>query len=43
MVNLGAYEFINVNTRKITPEESFKNTYVEEVYESEHVRTYTKK
>ena len=33
----------DLNTGKITPEESFNNTHAEEVYESEHVRTATKK
>ena len=43
MVDLGMYTFKDLNTGKITPEESFTNTYVEEVYESEHVCTATKK
>ena len=42
MVNLGVYIFKDFNTGKITPDESFTNAYVEEVYESEHVRTATK-
>ena len=40
MVNLGTYEFKYLNTGKATPE--FTNAYVEEVYESENVRTDTK-
>ena len=36
------YIFKYLNTGKITPEESFTNYYVEEVYESDHVRTATK-
>ena len=43
MVYLGTYIFSNLNTGKITPEESFTNAYVEELYESEHVHTYTKR
>ena len=42
MVDLGTYEFKYLNTRKITPEESFTNVYAKELYESEHVRTSTK-
>ena len=43
MVDLDTYIFKDLNTGKITPEESFTNAYVEEVYESEHVRTATKR
>ena len=43
MVNLGAYIFKDLNIGKITPEELFTNAYVEEVYESEHVRIATKR
>ena len=43
MVNLGTYIFKYLNTGKITPEESFTNAYVKEVYESDHVRTATKR
>ena len=43
MVDLGTYIFKDLNTGKITPEESFTNSYVEEVYESEHVCTATKR
>ena len=42
MVDLGMYIFKDLNTEKITPEESFTDAYVEEVYESEHIRTSTK-
>ena len=42
MVNLGTYIFKYLNTGKITPEEYFTSAYVEEVYESEHVRTAVK-
>ena len=42
MVDLSTYIFKYLNTGKIIPEESFTNAYVEEVYESEHVRTDTK-
>ena len=42
MVDLGAYLLKDLNTRKITPEESFTYAYAEEVYEFEHVRTKTK-
>ena len=43
MVNLGTYIFKYLNTGKITPEESLTNAYVKEVYESDHVRTATKR
>ena len=33
---------IYLNTSKITPEESFPNAYIEELYESEYVHTDTK-
>ena len=42
MVDVGTYKFDIFNTGEITPEEQFNNAYVEEVYESEHVRTPTK-
>ena len=42
MVDLGTYTFKDLNTGEITPEESFTNDYVKEVYESEHVHTATK-
>ena len=42
MVDLGTYIFKDLNAGKIIPEESFTNDYVEEVYESEHVRSATK-
>ena len=43
MVYLGTYIFKDLNTGKIKPEEPFTNDYVEEVYESEHVHTTTKR
>ena len=43
MVGLGTYIFNYLNIGKITPKESFTNTYVKEVYQSEHVRTATKR
>ena len=43
MVDLGTYEFESLNTGKSTPEKSFTNAYVKEVYESEHVHTATKR
>ena len=33
MVDLDAYKFKDLNAGKITPEKSFTNAYVEEVYE----------
>ena len=42
MVDLVAYLFKDLNTGKIKPEESFTDAYVEEVYESEHIRNATK-
>ena len=42
MVDLGTYIFKDLNTGKITTEEQFTNSYVEEVYESDHVSTTTK-
>ena len=42
MVDLGTYIFKDLNAEKITPEESFTNAYVQEVYESDHVRTTTR-
>ena len=33
MVDLGTYIFKDLNTGKITPEYSFTNAYIEEVYE----------
>ena len=41
VVNLGAYTFEDLNTGKVKPEDSFRDAYVEEVYESEHVSTVT--
>ena len=42
MVDLGTYAFKDLNQGKFTPEYFFTNSYVEEVYESEHVLTATK-
>ena len=42
MVELGTYIFKDLNTGKITPEESCTNSYVKKVYESEHVSNATK-
>ena len=42
MVDLGKYEFKDLNTRKITPEEQFKNAYNKELYESEHFQNTNK-
>ena len=39
MVDLGTYIFKDLNTGEITPGELFNNAYIEEFYESEHVRT----
>ena len=43
MVDLGAYVFKDLNTRKIKPEESFTEAYIEELYESENIYTATKR
>ena len=42
MVDLGKYEFKDLNTGNFIPEESFTNYYIKEVYGSEHVHTATK-
>ena len=39
---MGTYEFKDLNTGKITPEESFTNYYAEERHGLEQVHTYTK-
>ena len=41
MVDLGTYEFKDLNTGKNTPEELFMNSHAEELHESEQVRTST--
>ena len=41
MVDLGTYVIKDLNTGKITPEESFTSACVEEVYDSEHVHDDT--
>ena len=43
MVYFRAYIFKDLNIGKIKPEESFTDTYVQEVYDSEHVRTAIKR
>ena len=42
MKNLGTNEFLIFNTGKITPQKSFVNLYIEEVYGSENLFTSTK-
>ena len=42
MVYLGTYVVKYLNKGKITPEESFTDAYVEELYYSEHLHTATK-
>ena len=42
-LHLPTYKFKDLNTGSITPKESFNKAYVEEVYESEHVRTAIKR
>ena len=42
MVDLDTFLFIDFNTEKITPEESFTNTHVKKLYESEHAHTAKK-
>ena len=42
MFYLGAYLFKDLNIGKIKPEESVTDAYVDEVYESKHIRTDTK-
>ena len=42
MVDLGTYEFKDLNTGNITPEESFTNAYADEIHESQQVRISTK-
>ena len=42
MVDLGTYVFKDLSAGKFTPEKLFTNSYVKELYESEHVRTVTK-
>ena len=43
MVNLGTYIFNYLNIGVNTPEELFTNAYVEDVYDSEHICTATKR
>ena len=42
MVYLGTYEYKVLNTGNIIPEESFTNSYTEEIHELEQVLTFTK-
>ena len=42
-VDLGTYEFKDLNRGKITPEESFINSYIEYIYELEQVWIATKR
>ena len=43
MVDLGAHEFKDLNKGGITPNESFLDDSMEEIYESEQDLTYTKR
>ena len=43
MVDLGVYVFKDLNTRRIKTANVFTNSYVEEVYDSEDVRTSTRR
>ena len=43
MVDMGTYEFNDLNTGENTREESFTNTYTEKKNELEHVRTSNKR
>ena len=42
MVDLGRYKIEDLNSRKITPQESFTDVYVYEVHKSEQILTSTK-
>ena len=42
MVDLGTYQFKNLELVEITHEEYFTNAYIEEVFESENMCTSTK-
>ena len=42
MVDLGTYNFKILDIGKITPKESFTDSYVEKLFESENVCTYIK-
>ena len=42
MVDLSTQVFKDLNKEKLTPEEWFTDAYIQEVCESEHVRTATK-
>ena len=43
MVDLGTYQFINLNAGKFTPKEFFMNDYAEEIDELYQVCTSTKR
>ena len=43
MIDLVTYEFKDLNTGKIIPEESFVNSYLDKVYESEQYHNYNKR
>ena len=43
MVDMGTYEFKDLNTEKITLKEYFTNSYAEEIYESDQFRTSNKR
>ena len=43
MVDMGVYEFKDLETGKITPEKSLINDYTEEVHELDQTRTSTKR
>ena len=42
MVDLGAYLCKDLNTSKLKTYESFTDTYIKDLYDSEHVHTDTK-
>ena len=43
MVDSGTYVFKDLNAGVIKTKEQFTDAYVKEVYESEHIRTATKR
>ena len=43
MVDMGTFQFKDLNAGKITPEELFMDAYVEEIYGLENFRSYTKR
>ena len=42
VVDFSTYKFKDLNTGEVTPEESFMNSYVDKIYESERVCASTK-